>query len=153
MTTGAPVYLIDTNVLIYAYDAADAAKQRRALDVLRTVREEGVGALSVQVLGEFYTNITRKPLKPLSVEEAQATALRYCRSWPILALTERTFLDAVGAVAQHRLSFWDALIWGTAMQHRVPFIVTEDQQHGRLVGGVRYLDPFAPDFDLAQLSS
>jgi predicted nucleic acid-binding protein len=39
------------------------------------------------------------------------------------------------------------------MQHRVPFIVTEDQQHGRLVGGVRYLDPFAPDFDLAQLSS
>jgi predicted nucleic acid-binding protein len=152
MTRGAPVYLIDTNVLIYAYDAADSAKQVKALEVLRRARTAGIGALSVQVLGEFYTNITRKPLKPLTVEEAQATALRYCRSWPVLDLTDRTFLDAVGAVAQHRLSFWDALIWGTAMQNRLPYILTEDQQHGRLVGGVRYLNPFDPSFDLAQLS-
>lgn len=152
MTTGERVYLIDTNVLVYAYDAADAAKQVRALEVLQRARSSRTGVLSVQVLSEFYTNVTRKPLRPLTVAEAQATAVRFCRSWEILDLTDRTFLDAVGAVSQHGLSFWDALIWGTAVQNRVPYVLTEDQQNGRLVGEVRYLDPFDPAFDLAQLS-
>ena len=152
MTTDGYVYLIDSSILIYAYDAADPAKQQLALEVLNRVMLDSTGVLSVQVLSEFYTNVTKKPLQPLSIDEAQATAVRYCRSWPILELTDRVFLDAVGGVNQHRLSFWDALIWGTAIEHGVPYIVTEDQQHQRLVGAVRYLNPFAPDFDLAQLS-
>ena len=106
----------------------------------------------MQVLGEFYTNAIRKLLFPLGVEQATATAIRYCRSWNILDLTDRTFLDAAGAVAQYRMSFWDALIWATAVQHQVPYVITEDQEHGRLIGAIRYLNPFDPSFDLAQLS-
>ncbi|HEX5140223.1 MAG TPA: PIN domain-containing protein [Dehalococcoidia bacterium] len=152
MTTDGYVYLIDSNILIYAYDAAEPAKQERALEVLSRIKLGGTGVLSVQILSEFYTNVTRKPLAPLSMDEAQATAIRYCRSWPILDLTDRVFLDAVGAVNQHKLSFWDALIWGTAVQNGVPYIVTEDQQHQRLVGSIRYLNPFDRSFELAQLS-
>ena len=152
MTSGAPVYLVDTNVLIYAYDASDSEKQRRAVDVLKTLRSQRLGALSVQVLGEFYTNVTRKPAQPLTPEEARETSIRLCLSWPVLDLTEAAFLDAVRGVAEHRLSFWDALIWGTARQNRLRYVVTEDQQHGRRVEDVRYLNPFEPSFDLAMLA-
>ena len=152
MTTGGSAYLIDTNILIYAYDTAEPAKRTRAWEVLRHVRRERTGVLSVQILNEFYSNVTRKLLYPLTVEQARVTAVRFCRSWQILDLTDRTFLDAAGAVSQYQMSFWDALIWGTANQHEVPYVITEDQEHGRLIGPICYLNPYHPNFDLAQLS-
>jgi len=149
MMDGALAYLVDTNVLIYAYDAADPAKRRRAIDVLAKLASSGLGALSVQVLGEFYINIVRKPAVPLSPQQARDTAIRLCRSWQVLDLTVRTHLDAVSAVTEHQMSYWDALIWATARQDHLPYVITEDQQHGRLVGEIRYLNPFSDEFDLS----
>lgn len=150
MTSGASAYLIDTNILIYAYDAADPAKRWRAIEVLEAVQPEG--ALSVQILGEFYTNVIRKPAQPLSREEAHHAAVRFCRSWTVLDLTRRIHLDALRAVSDHKVSYWDALIWATARDNSVPNILTEDQQHGRLIEDVRYFNPFAAEFDLSLLS-
>jgi predicted nucleic acid-binding protein len=152
MTNAASVYLIDTNVLIYAYDGRDAKKQRRALTVLDALQGSKLGALTVQVLGEFFVNVTRKPARPLTVDEARRSAQRFCRSWVVFGLTPFTHLEATAGVQEHVLSYWDALLWATAMENDVPFILTEDQQHGRLVDNVRYLDPFRDDFDLAALS-
>lgn len=61
--------LIDLNVLVYAYDASDLAKQRRAVDVLEALAQTGSGMLSSQVLAEFYATVTRKLTLPLEVEE------------------------------------------------------------------------------------
>jgi predicted nucleic acid-binding protein len=64
-----------------------------------------LGALSVQVLGEFYTNVTRKPAIPLTPEQARDTSIRLCRSWPVVDLDIRTFLDALQGVSAHGLSY------------------------------------------------
>jgi predicted nucleic acid-binding protein len=144
-------FLVDTNVLVYAYDAAAPNKRRRAADVLNRLHASGRGSLSVQVLSEFYTNVTRKPLIPLTPDQARDSSIRYVRSWHVLDLTDRTFLDAVQAVQSHRMAYWDALIWATASQHSVANILTEDQQDGRLIGPIRYMDPFSPSFDLSRL--
>ena len=152
MTNADPVYLIDTNVLIYAYDAANPFKRRRAIEVLAALARAGSGALSVQVLSEFYTNITRKPRVPLTSEQARDTSIRLCRSWHVLDLTVRTHLDAIAGVAQHGMSYWDALVWATAKQSGVPNIITEDQTHGRLIESVRYFNPFHLDFKMSLLS-
>ncbi len=45
--------LVDTNVLVYAYDGAAPHKQRQALDVLDYLAVRGSGAISTQVLAEF----------------------------------------------------------------------------------------------------
>ncbi len=57
--------LIDTNVLLYAYDAADAARSDHALRVLRHLQETLAGRLSVQCLAEFFSVATRKLKPPL----------------------------------------------------------------------------------------
>jgi predicted nucleic acid-binding protein len=152
MTTSAPTFLVDTNVLIYAYDAKDPAKMRRAIDVLSVLRMSQSGSVSVQVLGEFYNNITRKPAVPLSTDEARAVSIRYARSWPVFDLTLRTYLEAIRGVPQHSLSYFDALIWATALQNGVPNVITEDQQHGRVIDGVRFYNPFDERFDVGMLS-
>lgn len=51
--------LIDTNVLTYACDLADALRQERAIQVLRYLEVTGVGRLSVQCLAEFINAATR----------------------------------------------------------------------------------------------
>ena len=151
MKPGPPLFLVDTNLFIYAYDAAEIEKRARAIEVVRVIGLAMTGAISVQILGEFFTNVTRKPLVPLTLDQARDTSIRMSRSWRVLDVSLRTHLDAVRGVAQYQLSYWDALVWATARQSNVPSIVTEDQEHGRLIEDIRYINPFAINFDMALL--
>lgn len=45
----------DTNVLVYAYDSADPAKQEHARQIIRNGIAEETAVLSAQVLGKFFT--------------------------------------------------------------------------------------------------
>jgi hypothetical protein len=50
----------DTNVLLYADDESAPAKQRRARDLVAEHRRAGTGVISLQVLQEYFVNVTRK---------------------------------------------------------------------------------------------
>ena len=51
----------------------------------------------------------------------------------------------MGAVRDHGLSFWDAMIWAVAKEAGATVLLTEDLQTGRELGGVTFLSPFARD--------
>ena len=152
MTSAECVYLIDTNVLIYAYDARDPDKQAKAIELLDALALSGQAGLTAQILGEFFVNVTRKPLHPLSISEARQSCRQLARSWTVFDVTVRCHLRAIGAVSRHRLSYWDAVLWATAAERGIPIILTEDQQSGRAVESVGYLDPFAPGSVIWSLS-
>ena len=50
--------LIDTNILLYAYDRAEPVKQPKALAVLDRLVTWRIGVLTPQVLAEFFVNAT-----------------------------------------------------------------------------------------------
>ena len=54
-------------------------------------------------------------------------------------------VNAMDAVEEHRLSFWDALLWATARQSGCSAILSEDMQDGRRLSGVEFVNPFAID--------
>ncbi|MEZ5087504.1 MAG: hypothetical protein R2722_15080, partial [Tessaracoccus sp.] len=56
---------VDTNVLLYAYDASAGARHTAARDLVSQLGRDRQGVLSVQVLQEFYVNVTRKIARPL----------------------------------------------------------------------------------------
>ena len=66
-------------------------------------------------------------------------------------LTGQAVLLGCQATIRHQMSIWDALIWAVARTNQVPFIITEDAEHGRELEGVRYLNPFDGAFDLDAL--
>jgi predicted nucleic acid-binding protein len=70
----------------------------------------------------------------------------------VLDLDVRIFLDALQGVLAHGLSYWDALIWATAKGSGIGNILTEDQEHLRMVEDIRYLNPFDRSFDMALIS-
>jgi predicted nucleic acid-binding protein len=141
--------LIDTNVLIYAHDRSERDKQRQAVDVLDRITEADNGALSAQVLSEFYRTATRTLSPPLTPEQAEAQIGYFVSVWRVFDVTPTVVLEAVRGVRKYGLSFWDAQIWAAARLNRVPVVLSEDFSAGAAIEGVRFVNPFAVDFDPA----
>jgi len=146
-----PYILVDTNVLVYAYDRSEPQKQRQALRVLNQLQQTGSGALSTQVLGESFYALTRKIADPLSLEVARERVERYLASWPILSLTPWVVREAVRGATEHRMNYYDAQIWAVARINQLPIVLSEDFSDGSVIDGVRFTNPFAEGFDLDQL--
>src|SRR5271170_7965142 len=67
------VEFVDTNIFVYAHEGGAGSKHHKAVDLIARLFEEQVGAVSVQVLSEFYITATRKlGMKSGEVEEAIA---------------------------------------------------------------------------------
>ncbi len=138
--------LIDTNVLVYLYDESAPAKQLQARLILRAVAEAGVGAVSTQVLSEFFSVATRRLRPRLPFEVALAELEHHARVWTILLVTAPVVVAAAHAVRDYSFSFWDAQLWAVAKLNQLDTILSEDFQAGSRLGGVRFVNPFAADF-------
>jgi predicted nucleic acid-binding protein len=55
-----PDRLIDTNILVYAYDISESTKHDIAKDILKQIWQDGGGVVCVQNLMEFFVVITKK---------------------------------------------------------------------------------------------
>ena len=140
--------IVDTNVLLYVYDRSAPLKQARALTSLDRLVVHGLGVLTAQVLAEFYANATSKLDPPLNLEEAYQRLQNYLLSWEILETTGPIVLEAARGVQTYQMSYWDAQIWASARLNQVPIIFSEDFNTGAVIEGVRFVNPFADDFDL-----
>ena len=134
-----PVFL-DTNVLIYSIsrDPAEATKRERALALL----ERDDGALSIQVLQEFYVQATR-PTRPHRVPHEIAVDL--LTGWSRFRVQDMTLAILNAALeigAAHRFSYWDSAIIAAARALGCRELYTEDMSHGREVEGVLIVNPF-----------
>jgi len=143
--------LVDSNILVYAFDPRDLRKQRIAAELIETLVEREQAVLSVQCLPEFFNATTRKLPEPLRPSDAHREVERFVLTCPVFDLTPSAVLEACRAAIQHKLSLWDAMIWAVAKLNQVPHVLTEDMQHGRFLEGVRFQNPFVPEFDLRQL--
>jgi predicted nucleic acid-binding protein len=141
-------FFVDTNVIAYAYNAADDARRERAQVVLDTLRHGGNGAISTQVLGELYRAMTRPRGLALPHEVAEASVLNYLQSWLVYDVQPLNALEALRGVREHHMSYYDALIWATARLNGVPYVLSEDGQDGQYLEGVTILNPFLDGFKM-----
>lgn len=136
----APVF-VDTNVLIYARDASEPAKQPRAEEWLRQLWREQLGRTSVQVLSEYYVNVTRKLDPGLSREEAWDD-VRAFLAWRPQAIDAPLIERGREIEQRYRLSWWDSLVIAAAQAQGCTLILSEDFQDGANYGGVTVRSPF-----------
>ena len=133
--------LVDTNILVYAYDLDAGSKQVKAAEILDSLWVQGGGVLATQVLAEFFITITRKVKRPLPLPDARQIVEDYCQGWTILNTTPDVVIKAIAGVEQYKLSFWDAMIWAAAALSEVPVIYSEDMHNGQIIEGVRIENP------------
>lgn len=133
---------VDTNVLVYAHDLAESERRPIAQALLDDLWRTRTGALSTQVLQEFYNVVTRKFEPPLSKRAAREIVASYAE-WLVVQIDLALILAASVLQERHKLSFWDALIVEAARRSGASRIVSEDLQAGRRLGGARIENPFA----------
>ncbi|HEX4593135.1 MAG TPA: PIN domain-containing protein [Bryobacteraceae bacterium] len=148
-----PHILIDTNILVYLYDVLTPDKQSQALVIVRALEEHRGGAVSTQVLSEFFSVATSRLRPPLSAQSALSELERHVQVWTVLQVTADVVLAAARAVRDHQLNFWDAQLWAAAKVHGIGTIFSEDFNSGSTLGGVRFINPFEPRFHLPKFLS
>ena len=132
---------VDTNVLIYAHDVDAGAKRQTAQAILRKLWSERTGTLSIQVLQEFYVNVTRKIPRPISKQSARILVTTYA-AWCV-DTTPAEIATAFQIEDASRIGFWDALIVASALKSGAERIVSEDLNAGQLIAGILVENPFA----------
>jgi predicted nucleic acid-binding protein len=120
---------VDTNVLIYAHDQSAGEKHKRAKQLLAELWENQTGCLSIQILQEFYVNVTQKIARPLKPDVA-SQIISDLAVWQI-------HQPGVGDVL-------DAMMLASAAALGCKIVWSEDLNPGQPYDQVIVSNPFAP---------
>jgi predicted nucleic acid-binding protein len=134
------VHFIDTNILVYAYDADAGDKHAKARRLLEHCWKAGSGVISTQVLQEFYVTVTKK--LPTALPKSQAREIiRTYEVWPVYRPTAQDVAAASKLDEEHQLSFWDALIVLAAQKSGADTLLTEDLHEDLQIGSLKIVNP------------
>ncbi|MGW4842495.1 PIN domain-containing protein [Nocardia brasiliensis] len=132
---------IDTNILVYAHDTDAGRNHRIAQTILESLWSRKTGALSTQVLQEFYNIATRKLTPRMSQAKARGIVALYSE-WCALDMDPLIVVNASFLQETHTVSWWDALIVEAAVQSGAKYLLSEDLQHGRKFADLEVRNPF-----------
>jgi predicted nucleic acid-binding protein len=135
----------DTNILVCAVDRDATDRHDRAVSLIERAIGIGNCVQPLQTFCEFFNVATRK----VGIEPRAASV--FVEAWqaviPVEPCNVGDLVDAMRAVGEYRLSFWDALLWATVRRIGVRLLLSEDFQDGRLIEGVRIVNPFGAHND------
>ena len=138
------MYLVDTNVLLYAVSTLpeETAKRRRARELLRGPNL----AFSVQVLQEFYSQATHPKHSARLTHNDEITFLETLLKHPLQHVTLDIFRSAVAISRRFQLSYWDGAILAAASSLGCNAVYSEDLSSEQDYGGIRVINPFQGEF-------
>jgi predicted nucleic acid-binding protein len=127
--TSDEICLIDTNILVYAYDESEGKKHeicKRLIDECWRLREKY--SISIQNLSEFYVVITKKIENPVPMKMAKEIIedIIEFQNWILMDYDPRTILSAIELNMVYKVHYWDALIAATMRENKIFSIYTED---------------------------
>ena len=133
-------HFLDTNILLYSIsqNPAELLKRDRAIALLA----DDSGALSIQVLQEFYVQATRAS-RADAISHELATGL--IEAWSRFRIQDLTFpilQTALRIRKTYGFPFWDSAIVAAALALGCDRVYTEDLNHGQTVDGLAIVDPF-----------
>ena len=121
------LFLIDTNLLIYAYEKEHSIKKKKAQELIEScLRGKIKLAVSNQNLAEFAHVVTKKG--KLTFEQANASLYDILNFDGFIKLnySADTVLLAAEIAGEHKMSFWDSLIAATMKENNIFNIYTEN---------------------------
>jgi predicted nucleic acid-binding protein len=132
---------VDTNILVYAHDKGQRDRHEVAKSTLQRLWNTDTGALSTQVLQEFYSVATRKLKPAMSHSEARKLVATY-GEWCVQKTDPQLLVSASLLCERHTVSWWDALVIEAALRAGATTLLSEDLQDGREFGTLTIRNPF-----------
>ena len=133
-------FLIDTNILVYAFTNVDSKKQKNAKEIIYKARDLGVGYISKQNIIELI-DTNRKFSKNLSNKELDKI-ITGLESLKIIDYNTTTIKKALDIQTQTNISFFDSLIIQTMIENNIYLIYTENEKDFRKTKQISVINPF-----------
>jgi predicted nucleic acid-binding protein len=137
--------LVDTNILVYRFDARFPEKQQIATALLREELANDSLRVPHQAIVEFIAATTR-PLTGgvslLSPADARREAEEMMNQFTVYYPNEAILRTALRGAAAYQLAWFDAHLWAYADYYGLSPLYSEDFQHNRAYGTVRVINPF-----------
>jgi predicted nucleic acid-binding protein len=136
-------FFLDTNLFVYSFDRDDAAKARRATQLIQQGVATRKGIISYQVVQEFFNVALRRFAQRMTVAEAEQYLGTVFR--PLLAVnsSQALFSQALLLTGKHALSWYDSLIVAAAIESKCSVLYTEALKDGQRFGEVQIKNPFS----------
>ncbi len=135
-------FLIDSNVLVYAFDEAEKHKKERARELLKRAVNEGGCCLSAQNLSEFHSVVTGNIERKISPEKSLEIITDFGRNFSIFNYGGNTVIEAINTQLIYKAPYWDALIAATMKENGVKIIYTEDEKGFKNMPWLTVINPF-----------
>lgn len=133
-------FQLDTNILVYAFDPAEPAKQAIARRVFEHAAGHG-GTIARQVLGEFLALSHRRGRASPADVRTIVTAIE--ATMTVIDTDAAETLAASELAERYRLSYFDALIGFLACRAGASVLLSEDMQDGLRIDALTIVNPFA----------
>jgi len=122
-------FLIDSNILVYAFDSSEKKKHQKAKNLLKKCwKGEKQYAVSIQNISEFFVNVTKKIERPISREKGEKIVNNIINFDGFIKLepTKETISKAINISIKNDMTYWDSLIEATMIENGVFEIYTEN---------------------------
>ncbi len=134
------MFLLDTNVLVYAWDSRDLRKQAIARELIRrAIRGEGI--VAQHILGEFASVMLHK-MRPAASPSHLLSALDSLSEIRLAPARAGLVRRAVEASQTYGIHLFDGLVVASAQHAGCERIYSEDLNHGQVYFGAELVNPF-----------
>jgi predicted nucleic acid-binding protein len=130
---------LDADILLTAYDARDALKQRQAADLIEAAAVAHC-AIGLQAIGEFYVAIVRKLKVAPSFARDQVKSI--LASFDTFGTTPNAHSIAAEEAAMGRFFYWDAVLLASAAQNGCTVFISDEMANGARLGTITICNPF-----------
>ncbi len=138
------IFLIDTNILVYALDTTNPQKQKIAKELLEKCwKKEITYAISAQNLAEFFVVTVEKIPNKMPLEQAEQIIrdISSFSHWKVLYYNAETIQKAIEHYKKTKKHFWDALLVATMLENGITFLYTENIKDFEKVNGITAINP------------
>jgi predicted nucleic acid-binding protein len=138
------IFLIDTDILVYAYDSSEIEKQEICSSLLKKCwKQEMSYAIALQNLSEFYVVVTKKIERPLSNETARKIIKDIIdfNNWQVLGINDISLITAIDLCTKYKIHYWDGLLCAAMKQNEINKIYTENIKDFKKIPWIKAVDP------------
>ena len=136
---------VDTNILVYAVDQDEPAKQTKAIELLNRLTLPPVETVLLwQAAGEYLSCLRRwQSAGRVSSADVERYLNRALALFPLVLPTHSVLGRALELHARYSLSHWDSMLLAACIEAGVTTLYSEDLGAGTTYDTVTVINPFA----------
>ncbi|MCL2101274.1 MAG: PIN domain-containing protein [Fibromonadales bacterium] len=135
---------VDTNIFVYAYSSDDIEKHNIAKKLLQKDLAEDFIVVSVQILNEFYSVMSKSKLSKPSHQKITNHIKEIIKQTDVKSIAIETVELCLKIKDKYHYSWWDSLVLASALENDCKIVYSEDMQHEQVIENtLKIVNPFA----------